>query len=153
MAGQRPGKWIQAHMLNAYITLALILKLFLFRYCYGACLQAFSNEAPTSLHLSDCIQGAWAFQCPIHKRAEPSRQPTQMLRILTKGHPPTQCCLNDSLAHVTVKKAEQIVKCMISGDWKVFRERLPVKTSCKTFHLWSVELKKKEEGQRWRAAK
>lgn len=115
MAGQRPGKWTQAHMLDAHITLAFILKLFS-RRCFCACLQAFRNEAPTSLHLSDCIQGAWAFQCPIHKRAEPSRQPTQMLCILTKGHPPTQCCLNGSLAHVTVKKAEQIVKCMISGD-------------------------------------
>lgn len=53
-----------------------------------------------------------------------------MLCIPTKGHPPTLCCLNDSLAHVTVKKAEQIVKCMISGGWKVFREILasvPVK--------------------------
>ena len=53
-----------------------------------------------------------------------------MLCILTKGHPPTLCCLNDSSAHVTVKKPEQIVKCMISGDGKVFREILasvPVK--------------------------
>lgn len=98
--------------------------------CLCFCLQAVRNEAPTSLHLSDCSQGTWAFQCPIHKRAEPSRQPTQMLCIPTKGHPPTPCCLNDSPAHVTVKKTEHIVKCMISGGWKVFREILasvPVK--------------------------
>lgn len=53
-----------------------------------------------------------------------------MLCIPTKGHPPTLCCLNDSLDHVTVRKAEQIVECVISGGWKVFREILasvPVK--------------------------
>lgn len=124
-----------AHVMDIHITLTAISNPVLVHYrcCLCVCLQAVSNEAPTSLHLSDCSQGAWAFQCPIHKRAEPCRQPTQMLCILTKGHPPTLCCLNDSLAHVTVKKAELIVKCMISGGWKVFRENTCL-SSCKTFH-------------------
>ncbi len=116
------------HVLYIHNTLAVISNRVLVHEscCLCVCLQAVSNEAPTSLHLSVCSQGAWAFQCPIHKRAEPSRQPTQMLCIPTKGHPPTLCCLNDSLAHVTVKKAEQIVKYMISGGWKVFREILAI---------------------------
>lgn len=114
------------HVQYTHITLAVIPTRVLvhLRSLWCVCLQAVSNEAPTSLHQSDCSRGACAFQCPIHKRAAPSRQPTQMLCIPTKGHPPTLCCLNDSPAHVTMKKAEQIVKCMISGGWKVFRETL-----------------------------
>ncbi len=103
-------------MLDIHITHTAISNRVLV-HCLCVCLQAVSNEAPTSLHLSDCSQGAWAFQCPIHKRAEPSRQPTQMLCILTKGRPPTPCCLNDSLAHVTMKKS--IADCEVHDQWRL----------------------------------
>lgn len=99
----------------------------------AACLQAFSDEAPTSLHLSDCSLGAWAFQCPIHERAEPSRQPTQMLCLPTKGQPPTLCCLNDSPAHVTAKKAP--ADCGVYDQRRLQRVyRKTCLSFCKTFH-------------------
>lgn len=83
------------------------------------CLQAVHNEAPTSLHLSDY---SLASQRPIYECAVPSRQPTQMLCMPTKGHPPTLCCLNDSPAHVMVEAAEQIARSITSGGWKVFKD-------------------------------
>lgn len=105
------------------------LSFFLFFFFSCACLQAVSSEAPTSLHLSDCIQGARAFQCPIHKRAEPSRQPTQMLCILTKGHPPTPCCLNDSLAHVTAVK----------GSGEGGERKKKSRADCEVYDQWRLE--------------
>lgn len=89
--------------------------------CLCVCLQAVSNEAPTSLHLSDYSRGAW-LSCALCMRA-PSLGGSlhRCWCIPTKGHPPTRCCLNDSPAHVMVEAAEQIVKCIISGGWKVFR--------------------------------
>lgn len=98
------------------------------RRWYRACLQAVCDQAPTSLHLSDCIRGAWALRCPIHKRAEPSRQPTQMLHTLTWGHPPTLCCVNDSPPHIMVKTASRLC---LRDQWRLWSER---KSPFKTFH-------------------
>lgn len=99
-----------------------------YSHCLCVCLQAVSDAAPTSLHLSDCSRGACIFQCSIHKRAEASRQPTQTLRVQTKGHPPTPCCPNDSPDHAImrrrIKKPRRIMNSTISGGWEVLRETL-----------------------------
>ena len=121
--GQRPGKWTEAPMCSVCTSVSLSLQTLSLHWscCLCVCLQAVITEAPTSLQLSYRSRGAWAFQCPIHKRAEPSGQPTQMLCIPTKGHPPTPCCLNDSQAHVTAEKKE---------------------TQSRLWSVWSVEVGK-----------
>lgn len=115
MGGQGSGKWTEALRLEDRSSLESLFQLLFSSRWYRACLRAVCNQAPTSLHLSDCIRGAWTLQCPIHKRAEPSRQPTQMLHTLTSGHPPTLCCVNDSLPHITVKTS-RLCPC---DQWKL----------------------------------
>jgi len=120
MEGQGPGKWTRAH--ERYI----LINLSLFKAGAGTprpppppplvSARPVNSEAPTRLHLSDCSQGAGASQCPIHKRAEPGRRPTQALCVPTKGHPPTPCCVNDSLAHITEKKRR--ADCKVYRRWR-----------------------------------
>ena len=141
--GQRPGKWTEAPMCSLCTSVSLSFQTLSLHWscCLCVCLQAVITEAPTSLQLSYRSRGAWAFQCPIHKRAEPSGQPTQMLCIPTKGHPPTPCCLNDSRAHVTAeKKKNPRADCEVCDQWRLESvERNTCLSSCETFHYCKAE--------------
>lgn len=126
-SGLRRTRWNTAALESPF-------QMLISRRWYHTCLRAVCNQAPTSLHLSDCFRGAWVLQCPIHKRAEPSRQPTQMLHTLTWGHPPTLCCVNDSLPHITVKTASRLRPC---DEWRLWS--VEKKSPFKTFHQRSAD--------------